>query len=110
MNNESSALLQLRPVMFNYKSEIDPSGARQPGLIAEEVEKIYPGLVVKDANGAPQTVMYHLLPTLLLNELQKQYAKIHAQQEDIETLKKQIIQTTATLNAVLLTLDRLQAK
>jgi hypothetical protein len=41
-------------------------------LIAEEVAKVYPELVVNGADGKPQTVAYHLLPAMLLNELQKQ--------------------------------------
>jgi endosialidase-like protein len=70
MGDASDKLMKLRPVSFRYKA--DPKGAQQYGLIAEEVEKVYPELVVKGADGKPETVAYHLLPAMLLNELQKQ--------------------------------------
>src|ERR1043166_5148004 len=44
----SEALFALKPVTFRYKKEIDPTGMHQFGLVAEEVEKVNPGLVVRD--------------------------------------------------------------
>jgi hypothetical protein len=41
-------------------------------LIAEEVEEVLPELVVCDSSGGPETVLYHEMPAMLLNELQKQ--------------------------------------
>ena len=71
MNEYSEALLGLRPVLFSYKQ--DKSETLQRGLIAEEVEKVFPDLVVyKD--GLPESIKYHELPILLLNELKKQHA------------------------------------
>ena len=43
----SKALYQLKPVAFRYKKEIDPAGTSQFGLLAEEVEKVNPDLVVR---------------------------------------------------------------
>jgi hypothetical protein len=34
--------------------------------------EIYPELVVRDTNGQPLSVRYHVLPAMLLNELQRQ--------------------------------------
>lgn len=68
----SARLFQLQPVAFEYRADRDPAGAAQFGLIAEDVEKIFPELVVKNADGKPETVRYHLLVPLLLNELQQQ--------------------------------------
>ena len=48
----------------------------QFGLIAEEVAEVFPELVVYDEEGKPETVSYHLLATLLLNQFQKQHARI----------------------------------
>jgi hypothetical protein len=70
MGDDSDRLMKLRPVSFRYKA--DPTSTQQYGLIAEEVAKVYPELVVNGADGKPQTVAYHLLPAMLLNELQKQ--------------------------------------
>jgi len=74
--DESEGLLALRPVGFRYKPEIDPSGLAQYGLVAEEVAKIYPDLVLCDAQGRPLTVRYPLLVPLLLNEVQKDRKEI----------------------------------
>jgi hypothetical protein len=67
----SGTLLDLRPVSFRYKREAGgPPRPREYGLIAEEVAEVFPELVVFDADGRPETVKYHLLVPLLLNELQ----------------------------------------
>ncbi len=63
-------LQRLRPVTFHLKS--DPSGTRQYGLIAEEVNKVYPELVIRDDAGNIQGVRYDELAPLLLNEIQTQ--------------------------------------
>lgn len=72
MGSESSSVLKLRPVTFNYTygSHLE-SGQRQFGLIAEEVEQVMPGLVNYDNDGLPVTVRYHEMPSILLNEIQK---------------------------------------
>jgi hypothetical protein len=77
MGTASDALLQLRPVTFHYKPAYD-DGSRllQYGLIAEEVARVYPGLVQYDQEGRPLTVRYQFVPAMLLNEVQKQRARI----------------------------------
>lgn len=84
MAGASDRLLQLRPVQFRY-TEADASGQRpvQYGLIAEEVAEVFPELVILDENGLPETVAYHLLPALLLNELQKEQELNRAQSEKL---------------------------
>ena len=88
MGEASSGLMELRPVTFRYKAY--PDGPLQYGLIAEEVENVMPDLVVRDATGQVETVAYHELPAMLLNELQKQQAKIAAQQVVIEVLTSRL--------------------
>lgn len=83
MADTSSKLMQLRPVTFRYKPEIDPSATRQYGLIAEEVEKVMPDLVAYAKDGKIETVKYHLLAGLLLNEMQKQQRQIATEQERV---------------------------
>jgi hypothetical protein len=75
MDDDSSAILNLRPVIFAYNS--DASETKQYGLIAEEVDEVFPGIVVRDNDGQIETVQYHVLPVLLLNEVQKQHAIIN---------------------------------
>lgn len=74
MNEYSASILQLRPVTFTYTVGDDHS--QQSGLIAEEVHKIMPKLIVYDHEGLPQSVKYHDLAVLLLNELQKAIKRI----------------------------------
>ena len=53
MDEASQLILALRPVTFPYKSEIDPAGTRQFGLVADEVEKVSPDLIVRDKRRQP---------------------------------------------------------
>jgi Chaperone of endosialidase len=66
MDKKSEALLALKPVTFHYKS--DPKGTPQFGLVAEEVAKVDPNLVVREENGQPYTVRYDAVNAMLLNE------------------------------------------
>ncbi len=88
MGGASSRLMELRPVTFHYKTQ--PGGPLQYGLIAEEVEQVMPELVVRDATGQLESVAYHELPAMLLNELQKQQAQIQQQQAQFADLSKTI--------------------
>ena len=51
MDTASDRLFALKPVTFRYRKEIDPAGTPQFGLVAEEVEKVEPDLVVHDKEG-----------------------------------------------------------
>src|SRR5205823_3181491 len=51
MDEASEAILALKPVTFRYKQELDPDAIPQFGLVAEEVEKVNPDLVVRDDQG-----------------------------------------------------------
>lgn len=68
-----------------------PPGLENPaleyGLIAEEVARVFPDLVTYDEEGLPNSVRYHLLTTLLLNELQKQGRLNREQAAELETLR-----------------------
>src|SRR5579859_2478213 len=88
LGGESDILMKLRPVAFYYKPELDSTHTRQYGLVAEEVAQIAPGLVVFDEDGKPETVRYHFVNAMLLNEVQKQRRLIEQQQEEIEQLRK----------------------
>src|SRR5258707_4382927 len=76
MDKASEAILALKPVSFRYKEEIDPDGIPQFGLVAEEVEKVDPDLVARDADGKINTVRYEAVNAMLLNEFLKEHRTV----------------------------------
>ena len=76
MDKASEALFSLKPVTFRYKKEIDPNGTPQFGLVAEDVEKINPDLVVRDESGQVNSVRYDQVNAMLLNEFLKEHRKV----------------------------------
>jgi Chaperone of endosialidase len=110
MERISEALFALRPVTFRYKQEIDPNGAPQFGLVAEEVEKVNPDLVVRDKEGKPYSVRYDQVNAMLLNEFLKEHRKVEQltrdfnsklveQQKQIEALTAGLQKMSAQLEA-----------
>jgi hypothetical protein len=93
MGSNTAKLGQLRPVTFKLKS--DATGMRQYGLIAEEVAKVYPELVIRDQAGRIDGVRYDELAPMLLNEVQQQQQKIDGQAGEISDLKQQMAELKA---------------
>jgi len=98
--------LSLKPVTFHYKS--DSKGTPQFGLVAEEVAKVNPGLVLPDKEGRPYTVRYDAVNAMLLNEFLKEHRKVEElesamarQRERFETAVVQQQKTTEALVACL---------
>ena len=90
MGATSDVVLALRPVSFLYKPELDPEGTPQFGLVAEEVEKVNPALVVRDADGKPYSVRYEAVNAMLLNEFLKEHRKVEDLQSTVARQQKQI--------------------
>ncbi|MGB9476029.1 MAG: tail fiber domain-containing protein [Candidatus Udaeobacter sp.] len=86
MERTSEALFALKPVTFRYKKEIDPTGTHQFGLVAEEVEKVNPDLVVRDQAGKPYTVRYEAVNAMLLNEFLKEHCTVQELKQEIAVL------------------------
>ena len=97
MDKASEVILALRPVTFRYKKDIDAVGTSQFGLVAEQVEKVNPDLVVRDADGKPFTVRYDAVNAMLLNEFIKEHGNVQEQGGTIAELKKQVAALTATV-------------
>jgi len=76
MDKASESILELKPVTFRYKPELDPHAIPQFGLVAEQVEKVNPDLVARDAQGKPYTVRYEAVNAMLLNEFLKEHRKV----------------------------------
>jgi hypothetical protein len=118
MDSTTEKLKQLRPVTFHLKT--DPDGAVQYGLIAEEVDKVYPELVIRDDAGKVQGVRYDELAPMLLNEMQKEAQQLSAQEAtvkiqgealaEIGELKQQVAELTQLNQSMQAALYELQAK
>jgi hypothetical protein len=100
MNNASDALFALKPITFRYKKEIDPAGKSQFGLVAEEVEKVNPDLVVRDKEGKPYSVRYDQVNAMLLNEFLKEHRKVEEQQKQIDTLTARLKEQDSKIQKV----------
>ncbi len=93
MGDLTERLLELRPVVFRYKQEQRVESGEVPleyGLIAEEVAEIFPDLAVYDEEGQPFTVKYHLLSSMLLNELKKLATREEHQSRELEILRSRV--------------------
>jgi hypothetical protein len=88
MGESSARLDQLRPVTFRLKTE--PEGPVQYGLIAEEVAKVYPELVIRGESGAVEGVRYEELTPMLLNEVQQQRRALAAQEQRLAGQARQL--------------------
>ncbi len=112
MDDHTSRLWQLRPVTFRYKS--DASGLPQYGLIAEEVARVYPELVVRDKDGRIDAVRYDELAPMLLNEMQKERSQMTATIDDqaarISALEHEVAELDGLKQALQAALGELKAR
>jgi Chaperone of endosialidase len=100
MDTASESILALKPLTFRYKKEIDAQRTPQFGLVAEEVEKVNPHLVVRDKEGKPYAVRYEQVNAMLLNEFLKAHRKIQEQEAAIARQQKQLEALAAGLQKV----------
>ena len=75
---DSSKLDGLRPVSYDYKLDDAPD----IGLIAEEVDEVLPELINYDKEGNPESVKYHSLAVMLLDEVKKLRKEVKNLKED----------------------------
>jgi len=100
MERASEALFALKPVTFRYKKDLDSARTPQFGLVAEDVEKVDPDLVVRDKEGKPYSVRYEQVNAMLLNEFLKEHRRNEEQQATIARQQKQIEVLVAGLQKV----------
>ena len=92
LDNALANTLQLRAVTFNWNTDEFPdmgsSNQTQIGLIAQEVEKVYPELVSVDPGGY-RMIDYAGLTPILLEAIKEQQTTINGlQQKDAEFMKR----------------------
>jgi len=97
IDKASETLYALNPVTFHYKKEIDPAGTPQFGLVAEDVEKVNPDLVVRDKEGKAYSVRYDQVNAMLLNEFLKEHEKVDEQQASISELNTRLARQDAII-------------
>ena len=101
MDKASETIHALKPVTFRYKKEIDPAGTSQFGLVAEEVEKVNPDLVVRDEEGKAYSVCYEAVNAMLLNEFLKEHRRNEEQQATIAQLKSAVVEQRSSFESKL---------
>ena len=97
MDKASEAILALQPVTFRYKKDIDPDRVPQFGLVAEDVAKVNPDLVARDAKGEVYTVRYDAVNAMLLNEFLKEHRKVQEQDVTIAQVRSTAAKQGATI-------------
>ena len=116
MDRGSEAVLKLRPVTF-YKEDLNPDKIPQFGLIAEEVEKVNPDLVMRDEDGKVNTVRYEAVNAMLLNEFLKNYRtdqdqgrKLQEQELTIAKLQTLVAQQQKQIETLITTVRKVSER
>jgi hypothetical protein len=91
----SSKIYLLQPKSFDYKPEYKHmgkilAGGRQFGLIAEDVVKIFPELVISNGNKTTANVDYEKLSVIILAEMKNQKKKIDQLELENQELRLQL--------------------
>jgi len=100
MDDASEAILALKPVTFRYKKDLDPQGIPQFGLVAEQVEKVDPDLVVRDEKGQVYTVRYEAVNAMLLNEFLKEHQRVQELETRLDAMAGQMKEQARAIEAV----------
>src|SRR5262249_31801655 len=106
MGHASEAIVDLKPVTFRYKKELDPKGTPEFGLIAEQVAKVAPELVTLDDQGKPFTVRYEAVNAMLLNEFLNARRGSAAEAIKVEGLEKKLTEQQKQIEALTDTLQK----
>ena len=97
MDKASEAILALKPVTFHYKKELDPEGIPQFGLVAEQVAKVNPDLMVATSRACLTRCRYEAVNAMVLNEFLKEHRKGQQQDRKIGELEATVAQLQSAL-------------
>ena len=100
MDKASESILALKPVTFRYKNEIDAKGIPQFGLVAEDVAKVNPDLIVRDKEGKPYSVRYEAVNAMLLNEFLKEHRKVEKLEAALRAVDQRLAEQDAKIQKV----------
>jgi len=107
MEESSAALHALHPVTYRYKAEHDEEQIPQFGLLAEEVEKVNPDLVVHDPEGNVSGVRYEAVNAMLLNEFLKEHRKVEQQASQLAEQEGRIAAQETRIEKLTAAVERL---
>jgi trimeric autotransporter adhesin len=110
MDKASEALFSLKPVTFRYKKGIDLQMIPQFGLVAEDVEKVNPDLVVRDKDGKPYTVRYDAVNAMLLNEFLKEHRTVQELKSIVAKQEANAMQQRQQIKALTVGLQKVSAQ
>jgi hypothetical protein len=89
--NVTPSILKLKGYTYNWRTDEYPDmhfdSDTQIGLVAQEVEKVFPELVKTDSDGY-KAVSYEKLTVILLEGLKEQQKRIESQENRIEKLEQ----------------------
>jgi hypothetical protein len=100
MDKASETIFALKPVSFRYKKDIDSERTPQFGLVAEDVAKVNPDLVVRDAEGKVYTVRYEAVNAMLLNEFLKEHRKVEKLEAALKAVNDRLAEQEAKIEKV----------
>ncbi|MGC1320756.1 MAG: tail fiber domain-containing protein [Candidatus Udaeobacter sp.] len=100
MDKTSEDILALQPVTFRYKKDFDSTRTAQFGLVAEDVAKVNPDLIVRDKEGKPYTVRYEAVNAMLLNEFLKEHKKTEKLEATVASLIATVKEQAAQIQRV----------
>jgi uncharacterized coiled-coil protein SlyX len=90
MNGPIQLRIVDRPLIPSYNRRPMSLGFLLIGLVAEDVEKVNPQLIVHDSEGKPFTVRYEAVNTMLLNEFLKEHRKVEQLESNATEQEKEI--------------------
>ena len=82
----------------------------QFGLVAEEVARMDPSLVLTDKEGKPYTIRYEAVNAMLLNEFLKEHRKTEQQESKIEQQEAKIGRQQKQIEALTRGLQKVSAQ
>ncbi|MBR42667.1 MAG: hypothetical protein CL387_06590, partial [Acidiferrobacter sp.] len=97
LTNMLESVLKVGGKTYRWKEGSSLSDDVDIGLVAQEVEKVFPELVVEDEQGY-KGIAYSKLSVILLEAIKEQQVQIIFQQEQIRELEKQNEQINARLH------------
>lgn len=91
LNSSLEKVLKLRGVLFDWKDRKgDPDRSDRLGLIAQEVEKVFPEAVTTSPTTGMKSVGYGNLVAPLIEAMKEQQAQIERQSREIEELRRKL--------------------